>query len=179
MVVLLLDRERRVALDEARHIIQAEHGKDAAETIQEHPGRDKRYFRWKLGETPYNMGTFNGPYINAVGQGKVNNDTGKIGEVKWTMWEEVPPEGEAECTAWMSHTAWMYVDALLFFSSSPEEDEVHRQHVLRIASQLVDHRCVLLWLWGPSDQPKRVALPTPDAIAMLRSGSWTSPETTI
>jgi len=173
-IILLLDRVRRVGLAEARGIVHAEHGEQAATTLQmineDSPGM--QYIDWRLDATPYHIGTSSEPYLNVIGVGKLDEETGTVGSLKWTMREELPPEGEAECDAWMSHVAWMYVDALSFHSSSPEEDQRHLQHVLRIAGQLVDERCVLLWLWGPSDQPKQVALPTPAAIAALKAGNW-------
>jgi hypothetical protein len=59
------------------------------------------------------------------------------------------------------------VDALLFRS---EDEETHFPNVLRIASHFVDERCLLLWLHG--DEPKRVVLPSPEALAALRAGEW-------
>lgn len=173
-IILLLDRVRRVGIEEARRLVQAEHGEQAATTLQvineDSPGM--QYIDWRFESAPYHIGTSSEPYINVIGVGKIDEQTGIVGSMKMTMREEVPPEGEAECDAWMSHAAWMYVDALLFHSTSPEEDRRHHQHVLRIAGQLVDERCVLLWLCGPNDQPKQVALPTPAAIAALKAGSW-------
>ncbi len=174
MVTLLLDRVRRIGREEARGIVQAEHGEQAATTLriinEGSPGM--QYIDWRLDATPYHIGTSSDPYLNVIGVGKIDDKTGTIGSLKLTMREELPPEGEAECNAWMSHVAWMYVDALPFHSSSPEADQRHLQHVLRIAGQFVDERCVLLWLWGPKDQPKQVALPTPATIAALNTGDW-------
>jgi hypothetical protein len=174
MVVLLLDRIRRVSIEEARRIIDAEHGEDASTSAQaiNEDGDGMRYIDWRFGGTPYHIGTSSEPYINVIGEGKLDEVTGRVGEMKWKMSEELPPDSERERDAWMSHAAWVYVDALFFHTSSFAEDQQHLRHVLRIAGQLADERCVLFWLWGPKDQPKRVALPSPRVIASLRAGEW-------
>jgi hypothetical protein len=171
MVVLLLDRARRVSAEEARRVVRAELGEETAATVR--PVGDNpagmSYIDWRHGTTPYHLGTSSEPYINAVGVGKVDRENKLVSPLKWTMHEEAPPEDEGLCRAWMSHIAWLYVDALLFHSE-PEDDELHLRHVLRIASHFVDERCVLLWLRG--GEPKRVTLPTAQATASLRAGEW-------
>ena len=174
MIVLLLDRVRRVAVDDVRRIVQAEQGDDAATTMRVvgENGAGMQYIEWRFGDTRYHIGTSDEPYIQLAGVADVDRETGRVGEFKWTMREELPPESEAECGAWMSHAAWMYVDALLFRPLPSATDDPHFRHVLRIAGQLVDERCVLLWLWGPERDPKRVLIPTPDVVAALRRGVW-------
>lgn len=171
MVVLLLDRVRRVSADEARRVVQAELGDEAASTVRSIGANaaGMSYLHWRLGTTPYHLGTSSEPYINAVGEGKVDAENKLVGPLKWKMREEVPPDGDAHCSAWMAHTAWLYVDAILF-EPGPEADGVHLRHVFRIASHFVDDQCVLLWHWGR--EPKRVALPSPQATASLRAGVW-------
>jgi len=81
------------------------------------------------------------------------------------------PPGEPESRlAWLRHEAWMYVDAVLY--AVPDERDVHFANVMRLAGRFVDERCVLIWLHGPREQPKRVALPTAENVAALRAGRW-------
>lgn len=171
MVVLLLDRVRRVSQEEARQVVRTELGVPTAATVRAvgDNAAGMSYIDWRHGTTPYHLGTSSEPYINAVGVGKVDEKNRITAPLKWMMREEVPPEDDAMCRAWMSHTSWLYVDALLFHSE-PEDDRLHLQHVLRIASHFVDERCVLLWLWG--GEPKRVTLPSAQATASLRAGEW-------
>lgn len=171
MIVLMLDGVRRVGVEEARCAVRAEAGEDAASTVRvvvENP-QGMSYIEWRVGDATYRLGTSSEPYINAVGSGKVDEEMRLTEPLKWTTWEEVPPEDEACRTAWMSHAAWLYVDAWVC-RTPPAEDAMHVRRVLRIASRFVDERCVLLWRWGK--EPKQVALPTPRAIESLRAGVW-------
>ncbi len=170
-ITLMLDQLRRVSYDEVRQVVQTELGDEAEATVQlisDHP-QGMNYIDWRLGAAHYHLGTSDEPYINRIGVGKVDAETMVVGPMKWTMREEVPPEEEAHCSAWMRHNAFLYVDAILFHTP-PEEDGLHLQNILRIASRFVDERCVLLWRNG--GEPKRVALPTPQVIASLRAGVW-------
>jgi len=169
MVVLLLDRVRRVSIAEAREIVAAELGGEAAATLRDISGASgMSYIAWKVGSIPYHLGTSSEPYLSISGEGKLDVQ-GRATDIRWRMREEVPPEGKDYCDAWMGHSAWLYVDALLF-SSDPAHDHQHMQNVLRIANHFIDDRCVLLWLYGT--EPKQVALPTSQAIAALRKGTW-------
>ena len=174
IVILLLDQVRRVEVEEARRLVLDELGASTAATVQliNDAGPGMHSIQWHVGETWYHLGTSPDPYVPWLGEGKIDKQTGRIGEMTYTTREEPPPDGEAERAAWMSHTAWMYVDAPLFNSSSHEEDRQHSQNVMRLASRLVDHRSVLLWQYAPKDLPKRVKLPTLETIAALRNGSW-------
>lgn len=115
MVVLLLDRVRRVAVDEARHIIQAEQGEDAAASAEFSDCGVMQYFQWHFGETPHHIGTSSEPYLDTPRREVLSEETVTAGEINTTIWEQIPPQGEPERRAWLSHNAWMYVDALLFF----------------------------------------------------------------
>lgn len=51
---------------------------------------------------------------NAVGIGKGDGDNRITATVKWMMLEGVPPEDDATCRAWSSHTGWLYVVSRVF-----------------------------------------------------------------
>lgn len=163
-VVLLLRSPRCVSVAELAHIVAEEIDDEAAATVT-WVGKNAfggEYLEWRSSATPYHLGTFGGPYIHLAG-------AAKIGEpMRWHMREEVPPAEPALCEAWMAHDAWLYVDALNLGARRDNRD--HQNVVLRIAGRLVDEHCTLLWL--PGAEPKRVALPTPHAVAALRSGTW-------
>jgi hypothetical protein len=175
MVVLLLNQTRRVDVAEAAAAVSAELGHDAASTVRaigddyddDPPGM--HYIQWRLGSTPYHIGTSPEPYLSVVGVGKVDSDNQLVDPINWRMREEVPPDGEELCNAWMSHTAWLYIDALVFHGSASDADK-HLQNVLKISRHFIDHRCILVWLWGK--EPKVVALPTSDTVESLRRGRW-------
>lgn len=169
-VTLMLNAVRRVSRAEAHSIVLRELGQDAAQTVRV-VNEDRVgmcYIDWKVGPTCYHIGTSSDPYLPVFGTARIDGDNKVIGQVKWTMREEVPPEDPECCEAWMSHVAWVYVDALVF---TPYADrEAHLRNVLRISSHFVDERCLLIWLYG--GEPKRVALPTPRTVAALRAGEW-------
>ncbi|HUN81167.1 MAG TPA: hypothetical protein VMV81_06600, partial [Phycisphaerae bacterium] len=53
-IILMLDRIRRVSMDEARHVVRIEFGDDAAATVR-HLGENSAgmsYIDWRLGATP-------------------------------------------------------------------------------------------------------------------------------
>ncbi|MBS0196522.1 MAG: hypothetical protein JSR77_07170 [Planctomycetes bacterium] len=163
-VVLLLKEVRRVSVDEARRAVDAELGPDAAATVSAvgENSEGMAYIDWYLGPTPYHLGTCDQAYISTAGAGKVCEP------LRWTMKEEIPPEDERLCEAWMSHVAWLYVDALTVGSLGGGRR--HLGNVLRIASHFIDGRCSLVWYCNPT--PKRVVLSSPRTIACLRSGEW-------
>jgi hypothetical protein len=170
-IILLLDRVRRVRADEAARVVTSVMGPTAAASltaINEDP-HGMEYIEWRDGETIHHIGTSPQPYITVSGEGKEDPATGNIELTRWTMREEVPPDDPTMCDAWMRHTAWMYVDALRM-EPTDEARDVARRNVLRVASHFVDARCVLLWRRGSND--KRVALPTPHAIATMQAGEW-------
>lgn len=171
MVVLMLDRVRRVSGREARQVVAEELGEEVAATVTviSENSVGMSYIEWRVGSTPYHLGTSSEPYLPVLGVGKVDDGGRLVEPMRWTMREEVPPDGDELSEAWMAHTAWLYVDALLFHSR-PEDADRHVRNVLRIGSRFIDERCTLVWLWG--NEPKRVALPTPQAVAALRSGEW-------
>lgn len=171
MIVLMLRKLRRVRVDEARRAVAAELGQETAATITDVGGHPlgMQYITWRHGTVGYNLGTSPEPYIRTFGVATSDED-GVFRHVKWTMREEVPPIDEAHADAWMSHSSWLYVDALTYWEP-PAADAIHRRHVLRIASHFLDGSCTLLWLWSP-EEPKRVVLPTPHAAASIRAGLW-------
>jgi hypothetical protein len=174
-VILLLTQVRRVRADELRRVVAAEIGEAAAATVQvinEDP-EAMEYITWRDGQTHHNFGTSPNPYIHIFGEGRNEPETGTIKWTKWTMREEVPPEDEVICEAWMQHNAWLYVDALLLGMTEQTREQtrpVALSNMLRIASHFIDERCVLVWRCG--GKTKRVALPTVDTLAMLRAGEW-------
>ena len=171
MIILMLNQVRRVTTEEARQAVPAELGDTPAQTVW-YVGENfmgMEYIQWKLGDTPYHLGTSSEPYILMGGEAQLDEQSQEFGPVKWRMREEVPPETEPHRSAWMSHVAYLYIESLLFHSAA-EEGDMHLENVLKIARNFVDERCVLLWHWG--GEPKRVALPTPKAIASLRNGHW-------
>lgn len=171
VVVLLLNAVRRVSEREARRVVACELGDEVARTVRvvSENAVGMSYLDWKVGPTPYHLGTSSEPYLNVIGVSKVDHENRQVGPTKWTIREELPPEDPACCEAWMSHSAWLYVDALLFHCE-PHDDDLHLRNVLKIASHFVDERCVLVWRYG--GEPKRVALPTPQTLAALRAGQW-------
>jgi hypothetical protein len=168
-VNLLLNQVRRFRTPEVRQLVSEVLGDFAAASVRavgENPGME--YIDWRDGEATYHLGTSSEPYINTLGTGKVGPD-GRVSEMKWTMREEVPPPVEAHAEAWMSHTAWLYIDALLHNVARADRPR-HQQNVLKLAGRLVDARCVLVWLHGRD--PKRTALPSHNFTQSLRSGIW-------
>lgn len=170
-VLLLLNRIRRVGVPEARRVVAAELGDEAEGTVNEWPvGSTTRcYLEWRAGVTPYHLGTCSEPYVPVIGDGKADSAKTPVGTMEWTVSEEAPPEPEELCNAWMAHTAWLYVDALVFESRAHEGGR-HFGNVLRVCSHFIDERCVLVWLY--SGEPKRVALPTPRTVKSLQAGVW-------
>lgn len=171
MVVLMLNRVRRVSVSEASRAVATELGNKAAGTVRAIGANSATmsYLEWRVGATPYHLGTSSEPYLPVFGVGKVDSESRVVGPMKWTMREEVPPEGEEFCNAWVAHTAWLYVDALLFHPTA-RGDDTHLRSVLRISSHFIDERCVLVWLWGR--EPKQVALPTAGTIEAMSAGRW-------
>lgn len=163
-VILLLSQPRQVTVVEVRRVVAAELGEEAAAMVEwiGENGAGMSYIGWRNGKTPYHLGTCSEPYITRVG-------TANAGEpVRWMMKEEVPPEAPRLCEAWMSHTAWLYVDALT--AGSLGDGRSHLSNVLRVASWLVDEKCVLVWLYG--GESKRVVLPSPETVLSFRNGLW-------
>lgn len=171
MIVLLLKAVRRVSADEIRRVVQAELGNQTAAGIESMGQKQDvmQYHFWRHDRAFCNFGTCCEPYPNTIYEGEVDSDTKLITPTKSQYREEVPPQDEVMCQAWMQHNSWIYVDALLFHTP-PEDDHIHYRRVFKIASHFIDERCVLIWLYG--GEPKRVALPTPQAIASLRAGEW-------
>src|SRR5262245_1251498 len=164
MLTILLKEPRIIQLDRTAQVVKAELGPDAAATVRSAAGNPDgmRYIDWQVGETIYHLGTCPEPYLKRIGVGKAGQP------IRWTMQEEVPPPEERHCEAWMSHTAWMYVDAL--DHPPPGRLSTHLPNVLRIAGHFVDDACALLWLWGGLQ--KHVSLPTPRVREALAKGKW-------
>jgi hypothetical protein len=164
MLIMLLKEPRAVSIEDAAKVVASELGQEAAATVHlaaENPD-GMRYIDWRLGETPYHLGTAPAPYLKRIGVSKAGQP------IRWTAQEEIPPREPRHCEAWMAHEAWMYVDALtLGRAGRPKE---HRPNVLRIANHFIDDSCTLLWLWGGID--KHVSLPTPKVRAALANGRW-------
>jgi hypothetical protein len=172
MVILLLTEVRRVSVAEAQKVVAAECGQESAATVRaiddakhEH-GPGMEYLDWQVDSIPFHIGTSSEPYISLVGVSKAGQP------VKWTMKEEVPPDDEHHRAAWMSHNAWLYVDALTI--GSPGGARAHLGAVLRVASHFIDERCVLVWLYGRERWTKRLATPTKETKSALSRGKWPS-----
>lgn len=163
-IILLMKELRRATVPEVRASVALELGDQAAATVRSVAESDvgMSYIDWYHGPTPYHLGTSDEPYISRVGVLKPGEPA------NWTMKEEVPPQDHRLRDAWMSHTAWLYVDALTIGSLGGGHN--HLPSVLRIASHFIDDRCALVWHANP--QPKRVTLPTPQTIASFRAGVW-------
>jgi hypothetical protein len=169
-VILLLNQARRIPVPEARLLVSEVLGKSAAASLRlvgDNPA-GMEYLDWRDGHAAFHLGTSSETYINSLGTGKVDPD-GRVSEMKWTMREEVPPPDESRAAAWMSHTAWLYVDAILHHVD-PADRPRHQVNVLKLAGRLIDPRCVLVWLFG--GEPKQTAIPSPQFTRSLRSGIW-------
>ena len=164
MLVLLLKRARFVPVEEVARVVAAVVGPEASASVRLAAGslEGMQYIDWDVDGTPYHLGTSSGPYLKRIGVGKAGEP------VRWTMQEEIPPRQERHCEAWMSHEAWMYVDALTIGELSRAPG--HVSNVLRIASHFIDEDCVLVWLQGGVD--KHVSLPTARVRAALARGVW-------
>jgi hypothetical protein len=175
MVTLLLDRIRRVELEEARRVVLKELGEEsgASVTLACETAGGMSYIEWKHGSAHYHLGTSDFPYTGprVVPHLEAGEATVDASLQTPPPRQQRTPHAQTIRQAWTSHRAFLYVDALLFHVP-PQNDRLHFGAVLRIASHFVDDRCTLLWLYG--SQPEQAILPTPQSLASLRAGLWPS-----
>jgi hypothetical protein len=170
-VILLMNTVRRVSESEAIAVVSSELGDEVGQTVCMRAERDvgMSYLSWKIGDVWYNLGTSSDPYVPHVGIAQSNGEHPDAVQVKSSIRGELGPQDQVLFEAWASHRAWLYIDSLTWHAES-DEWECHLGRVLRVASQFVDERCVLVWLWGTD----RFAKPTQQAVASFRAGHWPS-----